>query len=127
MPLQEETPSQPTEMEELFIDISVDHLAEPTVKLLPSSPAMRVPLSLSIRLFVDFSKANRFTRDQTSYGAKYNRLVFSRDDLPWYVACVLLELPLTAICLSWKPVSSAPPWFKYDTLMPVTRPPPWPN
>ena len=71
MPLQEETP-WPTEVEKLLIDISVDHLAEPTMKLLSSSPAMRVPLSLSIRLFVDFSKANRFTRDQASYGTEYN-------------------------------------------------------
>jgi len=46
MPLQEKTPSRPTELEEPLIEVSVDFAMEPTMDLLSSSPAMRVPLSL---------------------------------------------------------------------------------
>ena len=52
--------------------------------------------------------------------------VFSEDDLLRHVAYILLELPLNAADLSQKLVP-APSWFRYDTMMSVARPPPWPD
>jgi len=75
VPLQEETLSRLTEVEEPLVEIFVDLPAELTMELLPSSPAMRVSLYVRLsdtRSFADFSIAVRFTRDQTSYGAEYN-------------------------------------------------------
>ena len=104
IPLQEETLSRPTEVQEPFVEIFVDLSAEPTIELLPFSPAMRVPLSLRLpdtyhplQIFQQQteSQENTFLMMQSTISP-----VFIGDDLPRHTVCILLKLPLTAIGLS---------------------------
>jgi len=97
----------------------MDLPAEPTMKLLPSSPAMRVQLSLrssdtydSLQIFLQQTGSQEIKRliVQSTIGS-----VFSRDDLPRHIACMLLELPSIAAGLSGKPVPPPPPWFRHET------------
>jgi len=57
-------------------------------------------------------------------GALVCGLVFSGVKLLCNTAHILLELPLTAAGLLWKPVLPPPPWLQCDALVLPPRPPP---
>jgi len=69
-------------VEEPLIEISVDLPAEFIMELLPSAPAIMVPLFLILPDTYDslqiFFTTDRFTGDQVSYGAEYNRSSLQR-------------------------------------------------
>ena len=55
------------------------------------------------------------------------RSSFSKDDSPLVAVCTLLELSSLVVGSSRRPASPSPPWFQSDFLVPVLRPPPWPD
>jgi len=130
--LQEKTP-RPAEVEKPLEEISADLPIELTItiELLPSPPAMRVPLSLSLSDIYD--PLQIFLRQTGSQQIKFLMVqstigpISSGDNLPRHATCILLELPLIVVGLSRKPVPPPPSWFRYDKLMSVARPPPWPD
>jgi len=110
--LQENIFSQSTEVEEFPIETLVDLLAEPTTDLVPSLAAMRASLFLRspdvcdpLQIFLQETVSQEI--GTLIYGLDFNGAEFT-----CYVACVLLELPSTAACLSRKPVPPPPPWSR---------------
>jgi len=96
-------------------------------QLLPSSPAIRITLSLRqpdvynpLQIFLN--EAGSYEFDVLACGS-----VFSRADFSYTVAFIPLELPPTGINLPRKPVPLLPPWLRHDASMLILRPPPWPN
>ena len=80
--------------------------------------------SLSLRLRDVYDPLQSFLQE---IGTLVCGLDFSRVELTCYVACILLELPSTAVGLSRKPVPPSPPWFSHDASVLIPRPPPWPD
>jgi len=85
------------EKEEPIVETSADLPVELAMKLVPSSPAMRVPLSLRsldindrLQIFIKVidSQEVGFLMVQSTVGP-----VFIRDDLPRHAAYVLFEVP----------------------------------
>ena len=83
------------------METPVDFLAEPIMELLPSSPAIRVFLSL--RPHVVYDPLNEV--GSLEFGVLVCGSVLSGADLSCFAAFIPLELPPTAIDLSRKPVS----------------------
>ena len=88
---------------------------------------MRVPLSLrppdmydSLRIFLNEVSSQEF-------GVLICGSVFSEADLSCFAAFILLELPLTAADLSYKPVLPPPPWLRHNASLSLPRPPSWPD
>jgi len=94
-----------------------------------SSSAMRILLSLRspdvydlLQIFLEATGSQEvgFLMVQSIIGP-----VFSWDDLPRHVACVLFEVPSTATGWSRKSVSPPPPWYNHDASVLIFRPPSW--
>ena len=94
VPLQKIFPSWPIEVKEPLVEIFVNLPAEFIMDLLPSSPAIRVPLSL--RLPDTYDPLQIFLQQTGSHEIKLLMVqstidsVFSGDDLPRHVAYILL-------------------------------------
>jgi len=107
-----------SEVEDSLIETPVGVLAEPIIELLPSSPVMRVPLSLRppdlhdpLQIFLNEVGSQEF-------GVLVCGSVFSGADLSCFAAFILLELPLSVADLSRKPVSPPPLWLRHDASVP---------
>jgi len=101
------------------------------MKLVSFTPAVRVPVSLrspdacdplQILLKVIGSHEFEFLVVQNTISP-----VFSGEDLPRHIACILLEVPLTAAGWSRKSISPPPPWFSHDVSILISRSLPWPE
>ena len=90
------------EVEEYLIEIPVDLLAEPIMKLLQSSPAMRVLLSLRPPDVYNLLQVFLNEAGSQEFGVLVCSSIFSRADLSCSAAFISLELPLNVISLSRK-------------------------
>ena len=96
---------------------------ESIIELLSALSAMIVPLSL--RLSDTYDPLQISLQQTSSQEIKFLMMhgtigpVFNGDGLSRHVACILLELPLTAAGLSQKPVSPPPLWFRHDRYIDV--------
>jgi len=124
----EPKPEPESEIEEFLVGILADLSAELAMKLVSFTPAVRVPVSLrfpdaynplQILLEATGSQEYEFLVVQNTIGP-----VFSREDLPRHVACVLFEVPSTVAGWSRKPVSPPPPWLSRDVSVLIFRPSP---
>ena len=125
--LQEEISSQPTQIVKLPIGTLIDLPAEPTMELISSLEAMRVSFFLKssdvyepLQIFLQEAGSNEI-------GALVCGLVFSGAEFSCYAAHLLLELPVTATNPSRESIPPPPPWLRCDALVPLSRPPPWPD
>ena len=105
---------RPTEVEELPIETLVDLSAEPTLELVPLLAAMKVSFFLRPPDVYDILQILQiFLHEPVSQ--EISILVCELDvsgaKLTCHAACILLELPSTATCLSRKLAPSPPPWL----------------
>ena len=106
---QEEISSQPIEVEELLIETLVDILTESTMELVPSLTVMRASLFLRLPDVYDLLQIFLHETISQEIDTLICGLDFNGAELTCYTACILLELPSTAVCLSRKPVPPPPP------------------
>jgi len=104
----DEPESEPTvvnepepEIEEPLVETSADLPAELIMELVPHSPAVMVPLPLrSADVYDPLQNLLKATGSQEFKFLMVQSTicpVFSREDLPRHVACVLFEIPSTAV------------------------------
>jgi len=113
-------------VEEPLIETHVDLPAESIIELL--SFWLAIMFYLSLRLPDVYDPFQIFLQKTCSQeiGALICWLVFSSAELPYYVACILFELPSTTTSLSRKPAPTPPLWFSHDASVLIFRPPLWP-
>jgi len=118
------------EVEGLPVEILVDLPAELTLKLVPPLAAMRVSFFLRSPDVYDPLQICL----QESGSQEINALlvqsalcsVFIMDGVPQSAIGVLIKLS-SFIDPIRKPVPPSPPWSRCDALVPLSRPPPWPD
>ena len=124
MSLQEEISPRPTEVVELPTETLVDLLAAPTMELVPSLAVIRA--SIFLRSPDVYDPLHIFLQEPVSQ--EIDTLIcglnVSGAVLTCHAVCTLLELSLTATCLSQKPSPPLPHWFRCDALVLLPRPPP---
>ena len=105
------------------IKTHVDFLAEPTLELVPFLVVMR---ALSFLRSPDvYNSLQIFLQEPVSQeiGTLIYGLDFNGAELTCHVACILLELPSTATCLSRNLALPPPPWSQCDAIVLLSRPP----
>jgi len=108
--IQEEISPRPTEVVKLPIETLVDLPAELIMELAPTLTVIRTSFFLRSSDMYDPLQILIQEPILQKIDILVYELDFSGAELTYHAACILLDLPSTTTCLSWKPAPPPPLW-----------------